>query len=183
MGDSQSPIDIELVSKGDVGSLLFHYDSALIEGVDIETTLEFPSHLDNWIEFDGVRYRLVQFHFHAPSEHTIDGEYAAIEIHLVHTNEVGEYCVVAVLAEESEMSGWPSSLADSLSLDTLLPGSITRYVYSGSLTTPPYTEGVDWCVLTARITVSPEWADEFRRRYGPNNREIQPLSGRTVTLG
>jgi carbonic anhydrase len=33
---------------------------------------------------DGVRYNLLQFHFHQPSEHTIYGGHAPMEVHFVH---------------------------------------------------------------------------------------------------
>ena len=36
------------------------------------------------IELDGVKYALKQFHFHHPSEHTIDGKAFPLELHLVH---------------------------------------------------------------------------------------------------
>jgi len=33
---------------------------------------------------NGKEFELKQFHFHTPSEHTIDGEYFPLEMHMVH---------------------------------------------------------------------------------------------------
>jgi carbonic anhydrase len=39
----------------------------------------------------------VQFHFHSPSEHTINGKHYAMEVHLVHKNDEGQLAVVGAL--------------------------------------------------------------------------------------
>lgn len=44
-------------------------------------------------------YALIQFHHHAPGEHTINGRPAALEIHLVHRSAAGSHAVVGVLFE------------------------------------------------------------------------------------
>ena len=51
---------------------------------------------------DGTEYRLLQFHFHWPSEHTVDGKQYLMELHLVHQNEHGGLAVVGVLLERGE---------------------------------------------------------------------------------
>ena len=33
----------------------------------------------------GDKFEIAQFHFHSPSEHTINGEHFDVEIHFVHT--------------------------------------------------------------------------------------------------
>ena len=35
---------------------------------------------------DGQQWRLLQFHFHTPSENALDGRHAPMEAHLVHQN-------------------------------------------------------------------------------------------------
>lgn len=48
----------------------------------------------------GQRHRLLQFHFHTPSEHTLDGRHLAMEAHLVHRNlETGNLAVLGVFVE------------------------------------------------------------------------------------
>ena len=38
-------------------------------------------------------YKLVQFHFHSPSEHTMNGKQYAMEVHLVH-KQVSQFTTV-----------------------------------------------------------------------------------------
>ena len=71
------------------------------------------------------------------------------------------------------------------------PFSVTRYnTYSGSLTTPPCSEGVHWIVLKDPVNVSAFSVGELHDRvshfpsyggYPNNNRPVQPLNGRRIT--
>ena len=36
------------------------------------------------IRLNGIPYDLIQFHFHSPAEHTVNGQRAAMEVHFVH---------------------------------------------------------------------------------------------------
>ena len=54
-------------------------------------------------------YRLLQFHFHAPSEHTLGGESSDAEVHLVHESDDGELAVVGILLDAGEQ---PNPLVD-----------------------------------------------------------------------
>jgi carbonic anhydrase len=78
-------------------------------------------------------------------------------------------------------------------LDTkkLVDGLSNRriYHYSGSLTTPPCSEIVQWIVVDDPQSISKEQLDFFRKRWANNfsfargfgnNRAIQPINGRTI---
>ena len=54
----------------------------------------------SFINIEGVRYDLVQFHFHIPSEHTFNGQFSAMEMHLVHESSDGEFAVIGVMINE-----------------------------------------------------------------------------------
>lgn len=45
---------------------------------------------------------LVQYHFHAPSEHTIEGGQLPLEVHFVREPQSGDLAVVGVLVEDSQ---------------------------------------------------------------------------------
>merc|ERR1711997_461386 len=45
----------------------------------------------------GKEFKLVQFHFHTPSEHTVDSEVFDMEMHLVHVNEKSEIAVLGFM--------------------------------------------------------------------------------------
>jgi carbonic anhydrase len=146
------------------------------------------------VVLDGTRYFLQQFHFHATSEHTIDGEHAAAELHLVHKSEKGDVVVVAVLlkpgAENAALNELLGSipktkkeaeLSSPIDPAALLPIGSASAQYEGSLTTPPCTEGVRWNVYLSDATLSPAQLAELTAAYPDNHRPVQPLHGRVVT--
>eukprot|EP00666_Eupelagonemidae_sp_cell4sb_P002317 gene2317-9657_t len=54
----------------------------------------------------GHVYDALQFHFHFPSEHTIDGEHFAGELHIVHrrqgTSGLDDLLVVGVMLDDTD---------------------------------------------------------------------------------
>ena len=141
-----------------------------------------PSEAHNTLQIGGDRYTLSQFHFHAPSEHAIDGVRADVEAHFVHVAENGDTAVVGVLfrvgphpnevldrilsvapdvAGEEAPAGEanPAELLagiDGITLKSHGPVKVQSfYSYDGSLTTPACTEGVRWSVLVDGGQVSP----------------------------
>lgn len=51
------------------------------------------THTDGYtkVEYEDEKsglYEPIQFHFHSPSEHTIDGKHLELELHLVHRDKV-----------------------------------------------------------------------------------------------
>jgi carbonic anhydrase len=143
---------------------------------------------------EGLEFELVQFHFHSPSENRIQGELFPLEAHFVHKGANGELAVLAVLfrsgaAEPGLESIWaniPKEAGERKALDlalsglSFIPQDLSYYRYSGSLTTPPCTEGVRWYVLKSNSTVSPEQASAFVDAVGENARAPQPLNSRLV---
>ena len=142
------------------------------------------------IHIDGEKYELDQFHFHTPSEHRIDGKHADIEQHLVFQSETGKVSVVAVLYNAgTKESKYMKPIIDNLPknegekkeiekvrLSSLLNDvkNITQsFTYSGSLTTPPCTEGVTWYVNQEIQKVSTNQFSELRDVIGFNSRFTQ----------
>lgn len=180
---SQSPVDLGSAVEHRPEELELRYHKSIMHGDDRGTTLAFPVAGGSAVTYAGHRYELKEFHFHTPSEHTVRGENAAAEVHFVNEDADGNIAVVAVLIEESGDASGARGLGQAMAMKALLPESTTRYAYEGSLTTAPYTEGVQWIVFTDRVGLSPEWLAAFRDRYGSNNRPVQPIGNRTITLG
>ena len=67
-------------------------------GHTIQATFENGGSL-RWAESD---YRLIQLHYHRPSEHTFDGRPAALEVHMVHRNAGDALAVIGVLFDVGE---------------------------------------------------------------------------------
>lgn len=144
------------------------------------------------VKIRGRHFTLRQFHFHAHSEHTVNGKSYPGEVHLVHTAKDGRMAVIGVMLEpgaanpaleavlQAARKGEAHDVA-SVAAGALLPKSDAYYHYLGSLTTPPLTENVEWYVLKQPITASPEQLDALRSFYADNFRQPQPLEGRVVT--
>ena len=139
----------------------------------------------------GTRYDLVQFHFHTPSEHAFGGRHTPLEMHLVHRSAAGKLLVVGVplvvgshsvvddvLARLSPECGAPVDI-EPIDLNRLLPSGHHTLHYTGSLTTAPFTEGVEW-YLTGEQHVSAATIARFKGLFTAGNaRATQPLNGRT----
>ncbi|EOC1304359.1 carbonic anhydrase family protein [Cronobacter dublinensis] len=196
-GMNQSPIDIDNTLKAHVVPLKTHYVDGpsliLNNGHTVQATL--PETTQDSVTIDGVAYRLQQFHFHAPSENTLHGKHYDLEMHLVHKNAAGELAVVAVMfqtgAANAELEKlWQAlpehadasqPLTTAIDINKLLPQDKTYYRFSGSLTTPPCSEGIAWLVVKHPLTLSAAQLDKFKQlMHHDNNRPVQPLHGRVV---
>lgn len=145
------------------------------------------------ITLDGIDYTLKQFHFHHPSEHTIDGKQVPLELHLVHAGKDGSLAVVGVLftegaANEALNDIWATvpgkegkaAVAFQIDVSKLVPPSPEAFRYEGSLTTPPCSETVHWTVMAQPQTASPAQIAAFTQLFPWNARPVQPLNRRFV---
>ena len=193
-GTNQSPIDLAQPVQGDIPDLKFTYQPSAVEVVNNGHTIQVNCPPGSSMELEGTTYHLVQFHFHAPSEHRVDGRHAAAEMHLVHTSEDGRLAVVGVLIQEGAehpafapvwtnltgLTSVSSTRAASLYPLDLLPADRRTIRYDGSLTTPPGTEGVRWNVLVEPVFLSKAQLAAFKGIYQGNNRPVQKLNGRVI---
>ena len=195
LGRNQSPINLNLTDEGEAGEIEFNYHPTTVEVVNNGHTIEVEGYKSgNTVSIEGEVYQLVQFHFHTPSEHKIDNQSSAMELHLVHQNEAGKLAVVGIAIEAGEENSmiasiWdaiPNNKADrnSINIDaaSLLPEDRTFVSYAGSLTTPPCSEEVSWNLLLEPIEVSLEQIEMFKSFYLYNARPIQALNGRSIKL-
>ncbi|MFQ5583851.1 MAG: carbonic anhydrase family protein, partial [Calditrichia bacterium] len=68
----------------------------------------------------------------------------------------------------------------TISAESMLPTSRLEYRYSGSLTTPPCSEGVQWLVLKDSIEMSAAQIAAFAPILNHNNRPLQPVNARNI---
>ncbi|KAG9276178.1 carbonic anhydrase 14 isoform X2 [Astyanax mexicanus] len=197
-GFSQSPIDV------DTSRTLYNPSLAPVQPLGYGQyghepftlsnsghTVEMP--LPSWMGVAGLpwQYSAVQLHLHwgngigvaAGSEHTIDGQSASAELHVVHYNselyanisqaktERNGLAVLGVLLEAgSETNQAYAHILNYLGriryagqkvaipafdVQTLLPKDLSHYFrYNGSLTTPPCYQSVLWTIFSEKVKIS-----------------------------
>jgi carbonic anhydrase len=202
-GAAQSPIDIASATAA-TGTL--QYGSAALsidqhenvsDVIDNGHTIQVNCGGAGSVTIGGKAFGLAQFHFHSPSEHTIDGKSFPMEMHMVHKSADDSLAVIGVLIEEGKDNAafdtlWAHLPADEgqdvrlpdliVAVDHLLPAKREFYRYDGSLTTPPCSEGVKWLVMKSPIALSHEQIAKFRAIIHDNNRPIQALKNRVVAV-
>ncbi|MGH8027021.1 MAG: carbonic anhydrase [Pseudoxanthomonas sp.] len=195
LNHSQSPIDIvtataTAASNKESGALLISSKRAPSQVEDNGHAVQVDTDVAEAL-IRGRYFRLSQFHFHSPSEHTIDGKSYPLEGHFVFRAQDGRLAVVGVMFEEGAANagidpvlaqlGRPHEFHQAeVDISTLLPDDKSYYHYLGSLTTPPLTENVEWYVLSHPVTLSGAQLKELHDRHPRNNRQIQPVYGRPL---
>ncbi len=199
-GQVQSPINIKASAPLPAGPN-FHYNYLPTRGkisnnghtLIVNLAQTHQGNRGNQLLVNGKPYKLLQFHFHTPSENRINNRAYPMEMHMVHKNQQGQLAVVAVMIK----AGPPNPLLDRLPLPTkqgqstnsrgaslnpvlLLPYNRTAYTFSGSLTTPPCSQNVGWIVMKTPITVSHDTLARFQKLLGKNNRPVQPANDRAI---
>ena len=160
-----------------------------------------------WDPFDEVKlFNVLQFHVHAPSEHTVDGKNYDMELHMVHQSydqqelavlgvffdvEAGgnqDNAFITALKLNSTSSNWTVPQVPLMNLISQLDFS-RLYHYQGSLTTPPCTEIVTWLVVHDPQPISTKQLELFTRKWAGNvsfaggngnNRNTKALNSRTI---
>jgi carbonic anhydrase len=207
-GLEQSPIDLANATKTELPGIGIDAPSGqevavlnqagVIDALDNGHTIQINAKTGETLTVGDETYALVQFHFHAPSEHTVDGEHFPMEMHLVHQAQDGALAVAGVFIEEgavnpsiaplwaqlAEAPGTETTVQIPLEFaDHLFSGDPTGvYYYGGSLTTPPCSEGVSWYIRRTPTQLSTDQIAAFTAVYNHNNRSVQALNARTLFL-
>jgi carbonic anhydrase len=199
-GKEQSPVDIHNAQPADLPPLRFEYHAGPLKylinnGATIRVNYHDAPGTGNFLIVGSTRYQLTQFHFHRPSEEYVDGKPYAMEVHLMHQSSDGKVAGVTVFLNSGAANATVQKLWDhmpqteSKELEIpgveadprgLLPHNTAYFMYAGSLTAPPCTEGVTWFLLKSPMDISPAQIDAFARLYPHDVRPLQPLNGRVV---
>ncbi len=197
VGKRQSPINIEesATLHGPAEPLQFNYTPSSGTVVNNGHTIQVDLQGDNTLTVRGQVFKLVQFHFHTPSEEQVNYRNFAMVAHLVHKSADGQLAVVAVLLDPGVTNALMEKVWTYMPLDTndrvrlptdiinvneLLPKDQRYYQFIGSLTTPPCTEGVLWMVLKTPTPIGKDQLHLFQQLYPSNARPVQPVNARPV---
>jgi len=196
-GREQSPIDIRgaRLNKA-LQPIEFHYLTGPVTLENDGHTI--VAHVDpgSYIVAGGVRYDLVGFDFHHPSEETVKGKFSDMEVHLMHKSADGKLAVIAVRLIEDVSNPnavfatlWPhlptktgavEKVTEMVNPAGLLPADRGYWTYEGSLTTPPCTEGVRWFVFEQELSLSRDQLRAFADLFRINTRAVQDTHGRRI---
>lgn len=195
-GRAQSPIDLAGATAVELVGIEFNYGESAGHIVNNGHTIQINVAEGSDIVYNGIRYDLLQFHFHHPAEHTIEGQAAPLEAHFVHQDRnSGNLAVVGIMLNEGveENETWaavfdqlPQEAGASpaagviLNLADFLPERRAYTTYQGSLTTPPCSEIVRWLILDEAVVVSVAQIEAFAALYEGNARPTAPLGERDL---
>ena len=195
-GMYQSPIDITHSVKGNLPPLSINFHTNAKSIVNNGHTIQVTVDDEDDFMLDEDKWTLKQFHFHTPSENHINGQSFPLEAHFVHANSQNELAVLAVMlvpgkanpALESILNLLPHKqqqeepLKQEIHFEKLFPEDKHYYRFSGSLTTPPCSEGVIWLMMKQPVEASEAQLARFAKAlHNSNNRPVQPLHGRQIT--
>jgi carbonic anhydrase len=194
-GKEQSPIDISgaHLNKA-LQPIEFHYISGGMTLVNNGHTVQVTPPAGSYIVVNGTRYDLVQFHFNHPGEDAVKGKLPDMSLHLIHKSADGKFVGIAVRLNEGngnavlaslwqhlpKTAGATDKTTESMSPAGLLPTDRGYWTYTGSLTVPPCTEGVQWFVFRQQVELSRDQLRAFAALYKVNSRMLQAPHGRKI---
>lgn len=161
------------------------------------------------VVYNNKVFKLDQFHFHSPSEHTLDNNHYDLEAHLVHScygvncvteAEGDENLVVAIFmnvgAENPYLATfWPdlAALAANSSAPYIVddmanpynnfvpPAPHDFYRYIGSTTTPDCVANVEWFLMSTPATLSQAQLTSYRTAITNHNYTQTTISNAVPT--
>jgi len=196
-GKAQSPIDIRKTGKVKMPVLKFNYKATTLSVKNNGHTLQLDFAAGSTLMVGNSKYKLLQLHFHTPSEHKRHGRFRPMEVHFVHANDKGQLAVVGIFMRIGKhpnalfaqiLKNAPSKVGKTVVKGTKVNGKglhssrmRTYFNYSGSLTTPPCSEGVRWFVMKNSVRVSAKQVAAFKKFFTGTNRPVQALNGRKIS--
>lgn len=196
-GHEQSPIDIRgaHLNKG-LQPIEFHYIGGPVSVENTGQTVVVHVDPGSYIVADGQRYELQEFNFHHPSEEAIKGKLTDMDVHLVHKSTTGKMAVIAVRLSMDrgdpnavlaalwphlpQRAGATEKVTDIINAGGFLPADRGYWTYTGSLTTPPCTEGVRWFVFEDVLSISRSQLRALTSLFPMNSRPLQDAHGRRI---
>jgi carbonic anhydrase len=195
LGAEQSPIDLSGGVKATLDPIRFDWKPQAFKIVNNGHTIQANAAPGSTLEIGKEVYNLIQFHFHAPSEHTVNGKRFAMEAHFVHAEAerraaVGVFmqpgrrnAAFAAIMQAAPRTEGEKTLGEPVDPRQFLPAGKALFRYEGSLTTPPCSEVVDWNIFEQPIDVAEADIKAFQAIFPMNARPLQPLNRRFLLRG
>ena len=196
VGAEQSPIDLRDAVKADPAPAELRWSPSKLAVVNNGHTIQANISSDSGMRIGADDYKLLQFHFHHPSEHLLKGEKRPMEVHFVHAAGNGALAVVGVFMVEGKGNDLVETIwqampkqkgnaeSDAMIDPTgLLPSARSFFRYQGSLTTPPCSEIVTWTVYDTPVEVSAAQIADFATLFPNNARPVQSHHRRFLLAG
>jgi carbonic anhydrase len=196
-GHEQSPLDIRgaRLNKA-LAPIEFHYIAGPVTLINDGHTIAARVSPGSYIVAGGVRYELIQFDFHHPSEEAVKGKVTDMDVQLLHRSADGKQAVVTVRMRQSldvpnavlatlwpylpRKAGTTAKVQEMVSAGGFLPVDRGYWTYMGSLSTPPCTEGVRWFVFEQELSLSRDQLRAFVALFQMNTRGLQEAHGRRI---
>ncbi len=196
-GHEQSPIDLRGARlKKALATLEFQYKAGSVTLENNGRTIITHVNPGSYLVAGGVRYELQSFEFHHPSEHAVKGKLTDMDVELLHKGADGKLAVVSVrfAMERGDPNAvmaalWPhlpktagatEKVTEFVNAGGFLPADHGYWTYTGSLTAPPCTEGVQWFVLEEPLSMSQVQLHQFESILKMNSRPLQDTHGRRL---
>lgn len=196
-GHEQSPIDIHGAHLNkSLAPLDFHYITGTMAVENTGNLIVAHVNPGSYFLADGVRYGLETIEFHSPSETLVHGKLTDMDVELVHRSSDGKMAIVEVRltmdrgdpnaamatlwAHLPAKAGVSEKTTEMVNAGGFLPRDRGYWTYSGSLTTPPCTEGVRWFVMEQDLSISREQLRQFSTLFRMCSRPPQDAHGRKI---
>ena len=193
-GKSQSPIDIEIDRLADLQTAYLEYSYPDINNTNITHKHDKldTNYTDGYVKYEidnkMSTWDTIQFHFHAPSEHTVNSKQYGAEMHFrthISSNE-SQILTFAIFLEEKN-DAEDNQFFEQLKLSTITVDNTTVTLkgvnltdffkplsksnilkYEGSRTRPPWQEDTQWLVMRETIKINPKQLNYFNALWKGN---------------
>ena len=195
-GKAQSPINIDAASPAELPRLNLSYLTSPSTLLHNGHNLNIKPTSQGWINVGTDIFDFESLYVNTPSEVQIKGRRFPLAVNLEHRNLMGKPIMVAILFEigaknlvlEQLLSAIPPHKGDALTLGRfdvtqLYPEKRDYYDFTGSMTTPPCSEGVRWLVMKTPVQLSEAQLNTFQLVFPMSARPIQPTNNRTIQVG
>lgn len=194
-GRSQSPLDLYSGLVVSLPPVEFDYRPTYFRVIDTGQLLRVHTGEGLGARIRGERYELVFIELHRPAQERVDGRIYDMSAELHHRAADGRMAVISIQFAVGDkpnptLAAWLASLPldpggqyapdQSVDLWPLLPAGPEHYLYSGSLTTPPCTEGVTRVVMKRPVSVSWAQLGVIAQLHPPSARPLQDGFGRRI---